>query len=183
MFGIILSLLGIGTGGAPVEPSTKTLWDFEATSIDLAPAPLSQFKGQVALVVNVASKCGFTSQYEGLEALYAKYKDQGFVVLGFPSNDFGQQEPGSEKEIKDFCRLTYGVNFPMFKKGPVKGKDKQEIYKYLVSQSGGDEIGWNFNKFLVGRDGRVIDRYGSFTSPSSGGLKRAIEKALKAKRP
>ena len=137
------------------------------------------YGGQVLLVVNTASKCGFTPQYEGLEAMYAKYKDQGFAVLGFPSNDFMGQEPGSEEDIQEFCTLTYGVKFPMFEKVVVKGDDATPLYRAL-REATGDAPGWNFHKYLIGRDGRVIASYGSRTRPDDAGLRAAIDAALAA---
>ena len=144
---------------------------------DDAPQNLCQYQGKVALIVNTASYCGFTKQYEGLEALYAKYQARGFVVLGFPSNDFGQQEPGNSKEIADFCFNTYGVKFPMFAKSSVKGKAANPLYAQLI-QASGTTPKWNFYKYLVDRNGKVIDVYSSITSPENKGLVAAIEKAL-----
>ena len=142
----------------------------------------STYGGQVLLVVNTASKCGFTPQYEGLEAMHAKYKGQGFAVLGFPSNDFMGQEPGTEAEIKSFCTLTYGVTFPMFAKISVKGKTIHPLYAFLTDEKlhpgSGGAISWNFNKFLIGRDGRVIRRYAPQDKPES--LARDIEVAFAA---
>lgn len=160
---------------------TGSFYDLQALGIDGQPVELAQFKGKVALVVNTASNCGFTSQYAGLERLYDKYKDQGLVVLGFPSNDFGGQEPGSNEEIQQFCSTKFKVSFPLFDKSPVSGADKQQAYKFLVDSVGGKEILWNFEKFLVGRDGKVIDRWRSITTPESGSLVSAIEKALAEK--
>jgi glutathione peroxidase len=150
--------------------------DFTLNSIDGSPAPLSQYKGKVVMIVNVASKCGYTPQYAGLEKLYEKYKDQGFVILGFPANNFGQQEPGTNEEIKTFCSRTYNVSFPMYAKISVKGEDKHPLYQYLT-QTGGD-IKWNFTKFLVGKDGKVIARFESAVTPESPEVAGAIEKAL-----
>jgi glutathione peroxidase len=135
------------------------------------------YQGKVLLVVNTASKCGFTGQYEGLEALYDKYREQGLVVLGFPSNDFGNQEPGSEAQIKDFCRLTYSVEFPMFEKVSVKRGKADPFYQYLAQQTGVYPK-WNFYKYLIDRDGKVVDVYSSITSPSSKKLVRTIEQLL-----
>lgn len=144
---------------------------------------LTQYRGKVLLIVNVASKCGFTPQYKGLEELYKKHKDQGLIVLGFPCNQFGSQEPGDESEIRSFCSLNYGVTFPMFAKIDVNGSAEHPLYKYLKSQKGGllgfDAIKWNFTKFLVSRSGDVIDRYAPTTTPAS--LEKDIEKALAAK--
>jgi glutathione peroxidase len=140
---------------------------------------LCQYAGKVILVVNTASHCGFTKQYEGLEALYAKYADQGFVILGFPSNDFGKQEPGSAKEIADFCYNTYGVKFPMFAKSSVQGPKANPLYAELIKASG-TKPKWNFYKYLIDRDGKVVDTYSSITTPENSKLVTAIEKALKS---
>jgi glutathione peroxidase len=139
---------------------------------------LADYKGKVALVVNVASQCGYTPQYAGLESLYRKYKDQGFVILGFPANNFGAQEPGSNAEIKTFCSRNYSVDFPMFAKISVAGADKAPLYQYLT-QTGGGEIKWNFTKFLVDRDGKVLRRFESGVEPESPELINAVESALK----
>lgn len=138
---------------------------------------LCQYAGKVILVVNTASFCGFTKQYEGLEALYAKYADKGLVVLGFPSNDFGGQEPGNAKEIADFCFNTYGVKFPMFAKSSVKGKEVNSFYAELIKATGTTPK-WNFYKYLIDRKGKVVDSYTSVTTPDSKQLVGAIEKAL-----
>ena len=135
------------------------------------------YGGQVLLVVNTASKCGFTPQYEGLEAMYARYKDQGFAVLGFPSNDFMGQEPGSEEEIQEFCTLTYGVKFPMFEKVQVRGSGANPLYAELA-KSTGESPGWNFHKYLIDRDGKVVASFGSRTSPDDPKLVAEIEKLL-----
>jgi glutathione peroxidase len=135
------------------------------------------YQGKVVLMVNTASKCGFTGQYEGLEALYAKYKDRGLVVLGFPSNDFGNQEPGSEEQIQQFCRLTYSVEFPMFEKIHVKKGNADPLYQYLAEQTGVYPK-WNFYKYLIDRDGQVVDYFSSITSPESKKLVNAIERLL-----
>jgi len=159
-----------------------TIYDFTLNSIDGQPVSLSQFKGKVVLIVNVASRCGYTPQYAGLEALYRKYKDRGFVVLGFPANNFMGQEPGTNEEIKEFCSRTYNVTFPMFAKISVKGSDKAPLYQFLTDKkanpSTGGEIGWNFTKFLAGKDGRVIARFNSSVKPDSAEVIQAIEAAL-----
>ena len=144
---------------------------------DEKPQNLCQFAGKVILVVNTASRCGFTGQYEGLEALYAKYQSKGLVVLGFPSNDFGQQEPGTDKEIADFCFNTYAVKFPMFSKTVVSGPGRNPFYKQLVDATGTSPK-WNFYKYLIDRNGKVVDSYGSMTSPTSSSLVGDIEKLL-----
>ena len=144
---------------------------------DETPQNLCQYQGKVLLVVNTASYCGFTSQYEGLEALYAKYQSRGLVVLGFPSNDFGKQEPGNAKQIADFCFNTYGVKVPMFAKPVVSGAGKNEFFKSLEKATG-QEPRWNFHKYLIDRNGKVIDHYYSMTEPQSTKIVKAIEKAL-----
>lgn len=144
---------------------------------DEVPQNLCQYQGKVVLVVNTASFCGFTSQYEGLEKLYAKYKDRGLVVLGFPSNDFGQQEPGSNKEIADFCKNTYDVKFPMFAKSSVSGSNPNPLFKMLIAKTGTTPK-WNFYKYLIDRNGNVVDSYGSMTKPSSNSITSEIEKLL-----
>jgi glutathione peroxidase len=135
------------------------------------------YGGQVVLVVNTASRCAFTDQYEGLEQLYATYKDRGLVVLGFPSNDFGNQEPGTETQIKNFCRLTYGVKFPMFAKSRVAEGQADPLFEGLASAAGRYPA-WNFHKYLIGRDGQLVDNYLSIVSPQNHGLIQAIEAAL-----
>ena len=145
-----------------------TLHDFTAVSIGGTDTDLSQYKGKTVLVVNTASKCGFTPQYEGLENLYEKYEEQGLVILGFPCDQFGHQEPGSEDEIEEFCQLNYGVKFPMFAKIDVNGSDAHPLYQWLKTEKGGvlgDRIKWNFTKFLIDADGNVVKRYGSTTKP------------------
>ena len=144
---------------------------------DEAPQNLCQYQGKVILAVNTASFGGFTSQYEGLEKVYAKYKDQGLVVLGFPSNDFGQQEPGSNKEIADFCKNTYDVKFPMFAKSSVTGSNANPLFKMLIAKTGTTPK-WNFYKYLIDRKGNVVDSYGSMTKPTSSTITAEIEKLL-----
>lgn len=152
---------------------------FTMKTIDGKEQPLAAYQGKVLLIVNVASKCGFTPQYKGLEALYGKYKDRGLVVLGFPANNFMGQEPGTEEQIKEFCSLKYGVTFPMFAKISVKGGDIHPLYKYLTeSSSPPGAVSWNFNKFLVDRSGNVVARWGSKTAPEDKELAGKIEEAL-----
>nr|WP_249720433.1 glutathione peroxidase [Pseudoxanthomonas japonensis] len=147
-----------------------------------APVNLKKaYAGQVLLIVNTASKCGYTPQYEGLESLHQRYAGQGFSVLGFPSNDFKGQEPGSEKEIQEFCTLTYGVKFPMFEKVVVTGDNATPLYKSLA-QATGTAPAWNFHKYLIGRDGRVVANFPSKTAPDDPALVAAIERELKAPR-
>ena len=146
---------------------------------DEKPQSLCQYSGKVVVVVNTASFCGFTSQYEGLEALYAKYKDKGLVVLGFPSNDFAQ-ETGSNKEIADFCENTFGVKFPMFSKSSVTGKDANPLFRQLAAKTGTTPR-WNFYKYVIGRDGRSVVSFNSMADPKSGRMVREIEKQLASK--
>ena len=159
-----------------------SVYDFEALSIDGRPAHLSTQRGKVLLIVNTASECGFTPQFDGLEALWEAYRERGFVVIGFPSNQFGGQDPGSNDEIATFCRANYGVSFPMMSKVEVNGDGAHPLWKWLTSEArgilGSQAIKWNFTKFLVGRDGRVIRRYGPTETPDS--LKKDIEAALAA---
>ena len=145
---------------------------------DGKPQSLCQYQGKVILVVNTASFCGFTSQYDGLEKLYARLKDKGLVVLGFPSNDFGEQEPGSDKEIADFCRLTYGVEFPMLAKTTVKGRDANPFYLKLAEITG-SRPKWNFHKYLINRDATQVVAYTSFTKPDDRDLLKKIDEFLK----
>jgi glutathione peroxidase len=156
--------------------------EFTLNSIDGKPAPLAQYKGKVVLIVNVASQCGYTPQYAGLEKIYEKYKDKGFVILGFPANNFGQQEPGTNEEIQTFCHSKYNVTFPMYAKISVKGADKHPLYQFLTDAQAnpktGGEIQWNFTKFLVGKDGKVIGRFESAVEPESAAVTGAIERAL-----
>ena len=158
-----------------------TLADFTARAITGTEVPLADYAGQVVLVVNTASKCGFTSQYEGLEALYEKYEAQGLVVLGFPCDQFGHQEPGDDSAIDEFCKLNFGVTFPMFSKIEVNGDEAHPLYRWLRQEKSGvlgDAIKWNFTKFLVGRDGTVIARYAPTTTPEK--MADDIEAALAA---
>ena len=156
------------------------LFDFTATSLGGQDIDLSQYKGKTVLVVNTASECGFTPQYEGLEKLHKDYADQGLVVLGFPCDQFGHQEPGDEEAIGEFCELNYGVKFPMFAKVNVNGSDAHPLFQWLRKAKGGllgNRIKWNFTKFLIGPDGNVVERYASVTKPEK--LKDDIEKVLK----
>ncbi len=170
----------VASGGA--EPAT--VYDFAVTRIDGSEESLAAYRGKVLLIVNVASRCGFTRQYGGLQEAYEKYRDRGFEVLGFPANNFAGQEPGTNEEIMEFCSTKFSVTFPMFEKISVKGRDMHPLYSFLTS-GGGDparaaEVGWNFNKFLVGKDGRLIAHFGSRTAPDSADLTRAIESALQS---
>ena len=166
--------------------TAESVFDFEANTLDGVPKKLADYRGKVLLIVNTASQCGFTPQYAGLEKLYATYKDRGLLVLGFPCNQFGAQEPGGAAEIGVFCEKNYGVSFPMFAKIDVNGANAHPLYRYLKKEKpgllgpfGGGSIKWNFTKFLVDREGRVVARYASTTKPES--LARNIEKLLDAK--
>ena len=163
--------------------AASSVHEFTLDALNGTPTPLANFKGKVMLVVNVASQCGFTYQYEGLQALYVKYKDQGLVLAGFPANNFGGQEPGSNTEIGAFCKSKYGVTFPMFSKISVAGSDKAPLYQFLTDKSAnpktGGEIKWNFTKFLVDANGKVIARFETSVEPQSKELTSAIEAALK----
>jgi glutathione peroxidase len=171
----ILGILGFAAAGIA---SAGSVYDFTVDTIDGKARPLSAYKGQVLLIVNTASKCGFTKQYAGLQDLYEKQKDRGLVVLGFPANNFMGQEPGSNEEIQQFCTLKYNVTFPMFGKISVKGDDIHPLYAWLTAHPNGAPVSWNFNKFLIGRDGNLIAHFGSRTAPDSEELTAAIEKAL-----
>jgi len=158
--------------------AASNIHDFTLNSIDGKPAPLSAYDGKVVLLVNVASRCGYTPQYAGLEALYEKYKDKGLVILGFPANNFGSQEPGTNEEIKTFCSAKYNVKFPMYAKVSVKGDDTTPLYKFLTETKGG-EVKWNFTKFLADKHGNVIARFEPAVTPDSPEVAAAIESALK----
>lgn len=157
------------------------LYSFTLNSIDGKPAPLADYKGKVILLVNVASQCGYTPQYSALESIYEKYKGRGFVILGFPANNFGAQEPGTNEEIKTFCSRKYNVTFPMYSKISVKGADQVPLYSYLTKDTGAGiagEIQWNFTKFLVDRNGNVVQRFEPAVTPDSSQVTGAIEKQL-----
>ncbi len=159
----------------------ETVYDFKLNLIDGKEVEMSEFKGKVLLIVNTASKCGFTHQYDGLQAIHEKYKDRGFTVLGFPANNFGGQEPGTNEEIQEFCRVNFGVNFPLFSRISVKGEEIHPIFDYLVNMENEDftgEIGWNFEKFLVDRNGNLLRRFKSSVKPESKDITRAIELLL-----
>src|SRR5271165_6199719 len=177
-----LLFLLIAVLGTTLMAADKNVYDFTLNSIDGQPTPLSTYKGKVVLLVNVASRCGFTPQYTALEALYEKYKDRGFVIVGIPANNFGSQEPGTNQEIKTFCSSKYNVTFPMMAKVSVKGDDTTPLYQFLTDKAAhpqtGGEIQWNFTKFLVGPDGKVIARFDSKVTPDSLEVTSAIEKAL-----
>lgn len=176
---ISLSALLLCAAAAPAA----SVYDYSLKTIDGSPESLGSFKGKAILIVNVASKCGYTPQYAGLQSLYAKYKDRGFVILGFPANNFGAQEPGTNAEIKTFCSRTYKVTFPMFAKVSVKGEDKTPLYQFLTDQSPNTsthgDIKWNFTKFLIGTDGRILARFEPDVTPDSPEMQKAVESALR----
>ena len=192
IFGIMMAfiLTSITAKSISQESQTdlkmKSIYDFTVKDIDGRDVKLERYKGKVVMIVNVASKCGFTQQYEGLQKIYSQYKDQGFVILGFPANNFLGQEPGTNEQIKQFCSLNYNVTFPMFSKISVKGKDIEPLYKYLTEKKTNPEfpgkISWNFNKFLVDPMGKIVARFGSKTKPESEEVIQAIEKTLKHKK-
>jgi glutathione peroxidase len=182
LVGAAIGPLAAGETAAAAAEKQNAL-SFTVKDIDGKDVNLETYKGKVILMLNVASKCGNTPQYEGLEKLYSKYKEKGLVVMGFPANNFGGQEPGSNAQIKEFCEATYKVDFPMFAKVSVKGADQAPLFKYLTAQeckplSKGD-IAWNFEKFLVGKDGTLIGRFGNKVQPDDPALVGAIEAALK----
>jgi glutathione peroxidase len=170
---ILFALLG---GVAHAKEAKMSVLDLTVPTIDGNQQPLSAYRGKVLLIVNVASECGFTPQYVGLEKLWEEYKGRGLVVLGFPSNDFGGQEPGSEAEIKKFCSTNFHVSFPMFAKVKTKGDGQAPIYKLLAEKG---EPKWNFHKYLVGKDGKIVAAFASKVAPESAELRQAIEAALR----
>jgi glutathione peroxidase len=177
---------GGGASGEQRRPAAtaegKSLYDYTVKDAKGQDVSLADYRGKVVLLVNVASKCGYTPQYDGLQKLYEQHRDRGLVILGFPTNDFGGQEPGSDEQIQDFCRLNYGVTFPVFAKISVKGDDKHPLYRHLTDEATNPgfagEVKWNFNKFLVGRDGRVLARFESADKPESEKVTAAVESAL-----
>jgi len=191
---VVVVLLGLAAAGLAYKygfilnptpttpPPQKSIYEFTMKDIDGNDVSLDTYRGKVVMIVNVASKCGYTNQYEGLEAIYDKYKDRGFVILGFPANNFLGQEPGTEADIKEFCRLTYGVSFPMFSKISVTGSDQHPLYTMLTSKQSnpehGGDITWNFNKFLLDRNGNVVGRFATKELPESEAVAAAIEKHL-----
>ena len=165
-----------------IAPAGKTIYDFKMKNIDGKEVSLSEYKGKVVMIVNVASLCGNTPQYKDIEAMYEKYKDKGLVVLGFPANNFMGQEPGSDEKIKSFCSREYHVTFPMFSKISVKGSDMHPLYKFLTEKSENGvldaPVKWNFQKFLIGKDGKVITSIGNHTSVTEADVVKEVEKAL-----
>lgn len=197
VIGVVLVLIvGAGVGAAykfgfilnpsPADPPPESsIYEFTMRNIDGENVKLDAYKGKVILIVNVASKCGYTPQYEGLEALYQKHKDSGLVILGFPANNFLSQEPGTEAEIKEFCSTKYKVTFPMFAKISVKGEDQHPLYTYLTNKRSNPDfagdISWNFNKSLIDRQGKVVARFGSKDTPEGEAITSAVTKYLAAK--
>jgi len=188
-FLLVVSLLSVAAWGpVPVvstahaaEPAAeRTVADLALTKLDGSELGSEAVKGKVVLFVNVASRCGFTKQYEGLQALYEAHKDDGLVIVGVPCNQFGGQEPGSPEEIQTFCKMNYGVSFPLLEKQEVNGDARSPLYQTLVGSKagGGSDVGWNFEKFLVGRDGQVLARFPSRVAPDDSELKKAIATAL-----
>ena len=190
MVGTALATFGLGCAkDAPQTPelnerwSDESLWSLEVVDIDGNTRSLADYQGKVALVVNVASRCGFTSQYEELQALFEQRGDSDFVILGFPCNDFGSQESGTESEIKSFCSTRYGVEFPMFEKVQITSdEDRSPVYMLLGTQTG-KLPGWNFSKYVVGRDGRAIEFFSSTVTPSSPKIQSVIDEAMKQPAP
>ena len=166
----------------PAGNVSDSIYDFTVEDIDGKEVDLQTYKGKVVMIVNVASKCGYTPQYEGLQALYEEYEEDGLVILGFPANNFKGQEPGTNEDIKEFCTLTYGVEFPMFSKVSVTGEDQHQLFTYLTALENPDfkgDIKWNFEKFLIDRDGTLIRRFRSNVKPESKEISEALKAALK----
>lgn len=175
---VAISVTACGSRGEHV-PVAMSVYGFTLTDISGKPHPLDQYRGKVLLIVNVASRCGYTGQYAGLQALYEKYRERGLVIIGVPSNDFLWQEPGSNEEIATFCSTKYHVTFPMMAKVEVTGDERIPLYWYLTRDSARPgKIGWNFTKFLIGRDGTVVERFGTSTKPEAEEVTQAIERVL-----
>jgi glutathione peroxidase len=176
---LLASLIAMTT----LATHAESIYDLKLKDIDGKDTSLAAYKGKVILIVNVASKCGFTPQYKGLEATYEKYKDKGFVILGFPCNQFGSQEPGTNEEIKQFCSSKYSVTFPLFDKIEVNGANRHPLYVALAGEKSPfpGNIKWNFNKFLIGKDGKILQRFDSKVTPESEELTKAVEAALATK--
>jgi glutathione peroxidase len=180
---LALTRFNKSTANESVKMTEKSVLEFTMKNIDGKDVKMDEYRGKVLMIVNVASKCGYTPQYEGLEAIYRKYKDQGLVVMGFPANNFMGQEPGTNEEIKTFCSTRYNVTFPLFSKISVKGDDINPLFQFLTSKETNPEfsgdISWNFNKFLVDRTGKIVGRFSTREKPESENIALAIEKALK----
>lgn len=182
--GLIGLAMSMGVAMAEETRDEKSIYDFKVKTIKGEEVSLADYKGKTVLIVNVASKCGYTRQYAEMQAAYEKYKDRGFVILGFPCNQFGGQEPGTEQEIMEFCQANYGVQFPMFSKLDVKGAGADPLFKYLsaleTEPKGAGDISWNFEKFLIDGEGKVIGRYKSAVSPTGKEMVELLEKLLPA---
>ena len=176
----LLAIALLAAATTACAASCPALLDYRVKTLKGQPADLCQYGGKVVLVVNTASLCGYTPQYKGLESLYQKYRAHGLVVLGFPSNDFGAQEPGSNQQVADFCERTYAVKFPMFDKTVVKGGDASPVYRGLIEASG-QPPKWNFHKYLIGRDGKLLDSFASQVAPEDPKLVSAVEQAIRTK--
>jgi glutathione peroxidase len=183
--GVVVLLCALLVGPAVAEPPTAQVLDFRMRRLAGPEQDLAEYRGDVVLIVNVASRCGLTPQYEGLQKLYETHRERGFVILGFPSNDFRGQEPGTDAEIRAFCEKNYGVSFPMFSKIRVRGEDKHPLYARLTAQPEpvGGEVAWNFQKYLVDRSGRVVARFEPRTDPQDPDLLAHLESLLEQKRP
>lgn len=188
MIGFVFGILGffgvMGAGPLSARAAEKGFHDFQVNAISGESVPLSRYKGKAVLVVNTASRCGYTPQYQGLQSIYHRYHEKGFEILAFPSNDFMSQEPGTGTEIKKFCETKYHVTFPLFEKNPVSGVAKQPLYAWMVKNEpkakyGQSEVGWNFEKFLISKEGKVLARWRSSTDPESVEVIQAIESAIK----
>jgi len=176
---LLLALAALLVAAPPTPEPVVSISDIALTALDGTPLPADTLTGKAVVFVNVASRCGFTPQYEGLQALHEARKDEGVVLVGVPCNQFGAQEPGSSEDIASFCKLNYGVSFPLLAKQAVNGPKRSALYAALIGD--GKDVAWNFEKFVVGRDGRVVGRFGSATTPDSAELKAAIDQALTAK--
>ena len=174
----------MGLFGSTVEPQVTDIYQIDVKTIKGEAEKMEKYKGKVLLIVNIAGKCGYTGQLAGLEKLYQKYKDQGFVILGFPCNNFMHQEPGTNEEIQQFCSLNYGVTFPLFEKIDVMGSTQHPLYSLLTSATTNPKfygkITWNFNKFLIGPDGTILNRFGTRTDPEDEQVDKAVGEAVKA---
>ena len=183
-FWMAAAVLVMALGAGPLRAETGSVLDLEARRLGGPVEKLERYKGQVVLLVNTASRCGYTPQYEGLQALYDEKRGEGFTILGFPSNDFGRQEPGNDSQIAKFCKMNYGVAFPMFSKVKVGGDEAHPVYAYLTALPApvGGPVRWNFEKYLVDRDGRVVERFASGVSPDDERLRARVDELLATKR-
>jgi glutathione peroxidase len=180
IFRIVSTLLAPKDKSGRENP--EDFYKIPLTTLNGKPASMDQYKGRPLVIVNTASKCGYTPQYKGLQSVYEEFKGQGLEILGFPCNDFGAQEPGTESEITSFCEVNFGVTFPLFKKAPVIGAEKQPLFKYLTEKANPEcrgEVAWNFEKFLIDKEGRLVERFRSMTKPDSDKFKQAVQRILK----